>query len=111
MRAPFPWSWRKRGILVICGKKIKHPSPFPLVDNRFALVKSYPCIVGANGLDKKKPVTFATPVGNYFFLRYTLEKSLSRNMVMVPLYLIIRISWTARTERRDRHLAAWPHAR
>ena len=35
------------------------------------LVKSYPCIIGANGTNKKKAGDHATPKGSYFTLRYT----------------------------------------
>jgi murein L,D-transpeptidase YafK len=44
---------------------------FKFQDDRFVLVKSYPCIIGANGEDKKKAGDFATPKGSYFTLRYT----------------------------------------
>jgi murein L,D-transpeptidase YafK len=44
---------------------------FKFQDDRFILVKSYPCIIGANGEDKKKAGDFATPKGSYFTLRYT----------------------------------------
>ena len=44
---------------------------FKFQDDRFVLVKSYPCIIGANGEDKKKAGDFATPRGSYFTLRYT----------------------------------------
>ena len=63
--------------MLICEKDQNTLHLFRFVDNRFALVKSYPCIVGANGLDKKKAGDLATPVGNYFFLRYIPGKSLS----------------------------------
>ena len=43
---------------------------FKFQDDRFVLVKSYPCIIGANGEDKKKAGDFATPKGSYFTLRY-----------------------------------------
>ena len=43
---------------------------FKFQDDRFVLAKSYPCIIGANGEDKKKAGDFATPRGSYFTLRY-----------------------------------------
>jgi murein L,D-transpeptidase YafK len=76
--SPFPLVLAEAGeYLLICEKDQNTLHLFRSVDNRFALVKSYPCIVGANGLDKKKAGDLATPVGNYFFLRYIPGKSLS----------------------------------
>jgi murein L,D-transpeptidase YafK/type II secretory pathway pseudopilin PulG len=76
--SPFPLVLAEAGeYLLICEKDQNTLHLFRFVDNRFALVKSYPCIVGANGLDKKKAGDLATPVGNYFFLRYIPGKSLS----------------------------------
>ena len=77
--SPFPLVLAEAGeYLLICEKDQKILHLFRYVDNRFALVKSYPSIVGANGHDKKKAGDLATPVGNYFFLRYIPGKSLSK---------------------------------
>jgi len=62
--------------LVIVEKDQKILHLFQYTDARFMLVKSYPCIVGANGFDKKKEGDLATPVGNYFTLRYIADKDL-----------------------------------
>jgi murein L,D-transpeptidase YafK len=62
--------------LLICEKDQKTLHLFRNTSNRFSLVKSYPCIVGANGLDKTRTGDLATPVGNYFSLRYIPGKSL-----------------------------------
>jgi murein L,D-transpeptidase YafK len=75
--SPFPLVLAEAGeYLLICEKDQNTLHLFRYVDNRFALVKSYPTLVGANGLDKKKAGDLATPVGNYFFLRYIPGKSL-----------------------------------
>lgn len=62
--------------LLLCEKDRKTLHLFRYTENRFALLKSYPCIVGANDFDKKREGDLATPVGNYFFLRYTPGKNL-----------------------------------
>jgi murein L,D-transpeptidase YafK len=56
---------------LICEKESKRLHLFKYQDKQFGLVKSYPCIVGANGTDKKKEGDHATPKGSYFSLRYT----------------------------------------
>ncbi|MDO9559499.1 MAG: L,D-transpeptidase family protein [Syntrophales bacterium] len=74
---PHPFILAEAGeYLLICEKDQKALRLFRNIDNRFALLKSYPCIVGANGLDKKREGDLATPVGNYFFLRYIPGKKL-----------------------------------
>lgn len=40
---------------------------FKFQDERFVLIKSYPCIIGANGKDKKKAGDHATPKGELFY--------------------------------------------
>ncbi|MCX5838178.1 MAG: L,D-transpeptidase family protein [Deltaproteobacteria bacterium] len=56
---------------LICEKESKLLHLLKFQDERFALVKSYPCIIGANGTNKKKAGDYATPKGSYFTLRYT----------------------------------------
>jgi len=75
--SPYPFVLAEAGeYLLICEKDQKTLHLFRNTDNRFSLVKSYPCIVGANGLDKTRTGDLATPVGNYFSLRYIPGKSL-----------------------------------
>lgn len=75
--SPFPLILADAGeYLLIVEKDAKTLHLFRSTDARFAHIKSYPCIVGANGLDKKKAGDLATPVGNYFFLRYIPGRSL-----------------------------------
>jgi murein L,D-transpeptidase YafK len=74
---PYPLIQADAGeYLLIAEKDQKTLHLFQYTDNRFMLVKSYPCIVGANGFDKKREGDLATPVGNYFSLRYIPGKSL-----------------------------------
>jgi murein L,D-transpeptidase YafK len=68
---PYPFVLAETGeYLLVTEKDQKTLHLFRFADNRFALLKSYPCIVGANDLDKTREGDLATPVGNYFFLRY-----------------------------------------
>jgi murein L,D-transpeptidase YafK len=69
---PAPLGWAVAGeYALICEKESKLLHLFKFQDERFALVKSYPCIIGANGTNKKKAGDYATPKGSYFTLRYT----------------------------------------
>ena len=69
---PAPLVWAGAGEYALIGEKeSKLLLLFKFQDDRFILVKSYPCIIGANGEDKKKAGDFATPRGSYFTLRYT----------------------------------------
>ena len=77
--SPYPFILAEPGeYLIVAEKDQKNLHLFHYTDNRFALVKSYPCIVGANGFDKKKEGDLATPVGNYFTLRYIPGKNLPK---------------------------------
>lgn len=62
--------------LLVCEKEKERLHLFRYRGNRFELIKSYACIVGANGSDKAKAGDLATPIGNYFTLRYIDGKSL-----------------------------------
>jgi len=69
---PAPLGWAVPGeYALICEKESKLLHLLKFQDERFALVKSYPCIIGANGTNKKKAGDYATPKGSYFTLRYT----------------------------------------
>ena len=69
---PAPLGWAGTGeYALICEKDSKLLHLFKFQGERFALVNSYPCIIGANGTDKKKAGDYATPKGSYFTLRYT----------------------------------------
>jgi murein L,D-transpeptidase YafK len=74
---PYPLVLAEAGEhLLVTEKDKKTMHLFRYADGRFTLLKSYPCIVGANDLDKKREGDLATPVGNYFFLRYIPGKTL-----------------------------------
>ncbi len=74
---PAPLVWAIAGEYALIGEKeSKLLHLFKFQDDRFVFVKSYPCIIGANGEDKKKAGDFATPRGSYFTLRYTSGSAL-----------------------------------
>ena len=56
--------------VLLCEKDTKNLYLFRFVNNNFTLVKSYPCLIGANHRDKQKPGDEATPEGVFFFLRF-----------------------------------------
>ena len=69
--APFPLITAEQGeVVLICEKDTKTLHTFRFAQGKFLLIKSYPCIIGANGGDKKKAGDFATPKGIYFVMRY-----------------------------------------
>jgi murein L,D-transpeptidase YafK len=75
--SPYPFVLADQGeYLLVTEKDQKTLHLFRYADDRFTLVKSYPCIVGANDLDKKRAGDLATPLGAYFFLRYIPGTSL-----------------------------------
>ena len=74
---PAPLVWATAGEYALIGEKeSKLLHLFKFQDERFVLIKSYPCIIGANGKDKKKAGDHATPKGSYFTLRYTAGSAL-----------------------------------
>jgi len=74
---PAPLAWATAGEYALIGEKeSKLLHLFRFQDERFVLIKSYPCIIGANGNDKKKAGDNATPKGSYFTLRYTAGSAL-----------------------------------
>jgi murein L,D-transpeptidase YafK len=69
---PAPLGWAVAGeYALICEKESRRLHLFKFQDERFSFVKSYPCIIGANGTNKRKAGDSATPKGSYFTLRYT----------------------------------------
>ena len=69
---PAPLGWATPGeYALICEKEDKLLHLFKFQNERFTFVKSFPCIIGANGTNKKKAGDYATPMGSYFTLRYT----------------------------------------
>lgn len=77
-KSPYPFILAVTGeYLLVCEKDKKTLHLFRYGNKGFTLVKSYACIVGANGLDKHKEGDLATPVGNYFTLRFIPKQALS----------------------------------
>lgn len=75
--APLPLVHAEEGeYVLVCEKDRKTLHLFRYSRKKFVLTKSYPCIVGANDFDKKREGDLATPVGAYFFLRYTPGRAL-----------------------------------
>ncbi len=62
--------------LLICEKDHRTLHLFRYTGGRFILVKSYPCLIGANNKDKKEAGDLATPKGTYFFMRFVPGKNL-----------------------------------
>jgi murein L,D-transpeptidase YafK len=63
---------------LICEKESKLLHLFKFQNERFTLVKSIPCIIGANDTNKTKAGDYATPKGSYFTLRYTPGSALQK---------------------------------
>jgi murein L,D-transpeptidase YafK len=64
--------------ILICEKDTKLLYLFRFVNNVSTLVKSYPCLIGANSEDKQKTGDEATPKGVFFFLRFIPGKNLPK---------------------------------
>jgi murein L,D-transpeptidase YafK len=62
--------------LLICEKDNRTLHLFRYTGGKFTLVKSYPCLIGANNKDKKEAGDLATPKGTYFFMRFVPGKNL-----------------------------------
>jgi murein L,D-transpeptidase YafK len=75
---PYPFVFADQGeYLLVCEKDTKILYIFRLLDEKFSLVKQYPCIIGANNHDKRLEGDFATPEGVYFFLRFAPGRTLA----------------------------------
>lgn len=85
---------------LVCEKDANALHLFRTVNGRTSLVKSYPCIVGANGYDKKKAGDLATPVGGYFLLRYISGRSLAEKYGH-GAFVLNYPNFLDRKERRD----------
>jgi murein L,D-transpeptidase YafK len=66
-----------KNYFLLCEKQSRTLSLYRSEEDAFPLVKSYPCIVGSNNVDKKQAGDLATPEGIYFLTSYLAEKSLS----------------------------------
>jgi murein L,D-transpeptidase YafK len=98
---PAPLGWAVAGeYALICEKESKLLHLFKFQDERFALVKSYPCIIGANGTNKKKAGDYATPKGSYFTLRYTPGSAL-QEIYGEGAFVLNYPNFLDRKERKD----------
>jgi murein L,D-transpeptidase YafK len=74
---PFPFIHVKNNdYFLLCEKHTKTLHLYRSEESAFALVKSYPCIVGSNNVDKKEAGDLATPEGIYFLTSSLMGKSL-----------------------------------
>jgi len=98
---PAPLGWAAAGeYALICEKESKLLHLFKFQDERFSLVKSYPCIIGANGTNKKKAGDYATPKGSYFTLRYTPGSAL-QEIYGEGAFVLNYPNFLDRKERKD----------
>lgn len=98
---PAPLGWAVAGeYALICEKESKLLHLFKFQEERFALVKSYPCIIGANGTDKKKAGDFATPKGSYFTLRHSPGSAL-QDIYGDGAFVLNYPNFLDRKERKD----------
>lgn len=98
---PAPLGWAVAGeYALICEKESKLLHLFKFQDERFSLVKSYPCIIGANGTNKKKAGDHATPKGSYFTLRYTPGSAL-QEIYGEGAFILNYPNFLDRKERKD----------
>jgi murein L,D-transpeptidase YafK len=98
---PAPLGWAATGeYALICEKESKLLHLFKFQDERFALAKSYPCIIGANGTNKKKAGDFATPKGSYFTLRFTPGSAL-QEIYGEGAFVLNYPNFLDRKERKD----------
>ena len=75
---PYPFVFADQGeYLLVCEKDTKILYIFRFLEEKFSLVKQYPCIIGANNHAKRLEGDFATPEGIYFFLRFAPGRTLA----------------------------------
>lgn len=67
---------KSKDFLLLCEKHSKTLYLYRSEENGFPLIKSYPCIVGSNNVDKKEAGDLATPEGIYFLISFLEGKSL-----------------------------------
>jgi murein L,D-transpeptidase YafK len=62
--------------VLLCEKMSKRLHLYHFEEKTFSLIKSYPCIVGSNHVDKREAGDLATPEWVYFLLSFLSGKSL-----------------------------------
>jgi len=74
---PLPFIHIKgKDYFLLCEKRTKTLHLFRSEESAFPIVKTYPCIVGSNHVDKKEAGDLATPEGIYFLMSFLTGKSL-----------------------------------
>jgi murein L,D-transpeptidase YafK len=67
---------KNKDFLLLCEKRSKTLHLYGSEENGLPLIKSYPCIVGSNNVDKREAGDLATPEGIYFLISLLEGKSL-----------------------------------
>ena len=67
---------KSKDFLLLCEKHSKTLHLYGSEENGFPLIKSYPCIVGSNNVDKREAGDLATPEGIYFLISFLEGKTL-----------------------------------
>ncbi|NWF94497.1 MAG: L,D-transpeptidase family protein [Syntrophaceae bacterium] len=67
---------KNKDYFLLCDKQSKILHLYRSEEGAFSLIKSYPCIVGSNNVDKKEPGDLATPEGIYFLTSFLAGKDL-----------------------------------
>ncbi len=74
---PFPVVHVKsKDYFLLCDKQNKTLHFYRSDEDSFSLIKSYPCIVGSNNVDKREAGDLATPEGIYFLTSFLTGKKL-----------------------------------
>ena len=81
VKCPHPWLRHNGRVFTHLRKQT--PCLFKYQDKQFGLVKSYPCIVGANGTDKKRD--WCDPKGSYFPAVYAWRCPAGRGRAFIEL--------------------------
>ena len=67
---------KNKDYFLLCDKQSKTLHLYRSEEGAFSLIKSYPCIVGSNNVDKKEAGDLATPEGIYFLTSSLAGKGL-----------------------------------
>jgi murein L,D-transpeptidase YafK len=67
---------RNKDSFLLCDKQNKTLYLYRSEEGAFKLIKSYPCIVGSNNVDKREAGDLATPEGIYFLTSFLTGKNL-----------------------------------
>jgi len=67
---------KSKDYFLLCDKQGKALHLYRSEEGDFSLIKSYPCIIGSNDVDKREAGDLATPEGIYFLTSFLAGKSL-----------------------------------